>query len=394
MANHSESREERLGRLRAWARGPYRAIEANGPHGIKPPSKVGSGIATIPAHGLDSGGQFPGKPGTPTSFHTPCDAPPGTTVSFGGGPYLNQPKVLCVFWGAIWNTAISPSAGAIYAAVTSLSTPVTNQYGSFSYFDGLGTGWGFDLAQPPIVVTSSTVTIPTVFNQSNIESAARAIVNTLGPHLSWDLLIIFLPPGLSAVGATGAHSFYHDPGEASVIYTWITYSAQLANITFTFSHEMVEAMTDPFGDAMQVNPRNPTNWNEICDVCCSSGIYNGVVVASYFSASVGACMLPSPPAPVLPPGDYQIDSVHKVYESHPNTDGSRRQFIQLVSGPGTGNGRWTMAEADVVNIINSRQATFYTLVDGRRANVIVESWYLKTVADDFIPNNLDALPQF
>lgn len=105
-------------------------------------------------------------------------------------------------------------------------------------------------------------------------------------------------------------------------------------------------------------------------------------------------MLPSPPVPVLPPGDYQIDSVHKVTESEPGAGGVRRQFIQLVSGPGNGNGRWTMAEADVVSIITAGQGTFYTLVDGRRANVIVDTWYLKTVADDFTPNNLDALPQF
>jgi hypothetical protein len=306
--------------------------------------------------------------------------------------------VLCVFWGAIWNTPISPSAGAIYAAVTALSTPATNQFGSFSYFDGLGTGYSFDLAQPPLVVTSSSVTIPTSFTQANIENAARAIVNTLGPYGTWDLLVIFTPPGSStAGGATGAHSFYWDAGDPSVNFAWIDYSAQLANITFTFSHEMVEAMTDPHGDAMQVNPRNsgPQNsWNEICDVCCSSGVYNGVVVASYFSQTLGACMLPSPPVPVLPPGDYQIDSVHKVTESEPGAGGVRRQFIQLVSGPGNGNGRWTMAEADVVSIITAGQGTFYTLVDGRRANVIVDTWYLKTVADDFTPNNLDALPQF
>jgi hypothetical protein len=47
-----------------------------------------------------------------------------------------------------------------------------------------------------------------------------------------------------------------------------------------------------------------------------------------------------------------------------------------------------------VDIIKSGQATFYTSVEGRRAAVEVESWYLKTVADAFTPNNLDALPEF
>src|ERR1700722_2666803 len=373
MNKRSETRGKRLGRLRAWAHSPYRTVEVSGPQRMRPSAKIGDGIAKIPAHGLDLANQLPGEPGTPTTFHTSCDAPPGTTISFGGGSLLNQPNVLCAFWGAIWNTAISPGVGDIYAAVTSLSTPATNQFGSFSYFDGLGTGWGFDLAQPPIVITSSTVTIPTSFTTSDIENAARAIVNTLGPYLSWDLLVIFMPPGYStAGGAGGAHSYYWDAGDPSIQFAWIDYAAQLSNITFVFTHEMVEAMTDPHGDAMQVNPRNPTNWNEICDVCCSSGVYNGVVVSSYFSESVGACMLPSPPVPVLPPDDYLIDSVHKVYETEHTAGRERLQFIESVSGPGTTNGRWKMEEADVVNIINSGQATFYTMVDGRRANVIVE----------------------
>ncbi|WP_347985936.1 DUF3892 domain-containing protein [Methylomonas sp. AM2-LC] len=391
MKNKSETREERLGRLRAWAHGPYRTVEVNAPQEILLTASTGQGITHIPARGLDSAIQFPGQPGTPTTFHTACDAPAGTTVTFGGGPFLNQPVVLCVFWGAIWNTPITPGVGAIYAALTSLSTPVTNQYGSYSYFDGLGTGWGFDLAGPPLVVTSSTVNIPPSFQPSDIESAARAIVHTLGPHQSWDLLVIFMPPGFNtANGASGAHSYYWDAGDPSVEYAWVDYSATLANITFTFSHEIVEAMTDPHGDAMQINPSNPTNWNEICDVCCSSGVYNGVVVSSYFSDTLGACMLPSPPVPVLVPDDYQIDSVRKVTER----GGGHRQFIQMVSGPGNGNGRWVLAEADVANIITSGQGTFYTLVDGRRANVIVETWYLKTVADNFTPNNLDSLPEF
>jgi hypothetical protein len=394
MSDKLEDRGRRLGRLRAWARGPYQNVEVSAPQQGKKTIKTGAGIARLPAQELGISQELPGVPGSPTTFHNACDAPPGTTTSEGGGPFLNQPVVLCAFWGAIWNTSISPSLGAIYAAVTSLSTPVTNQYGTYSYFDGLGEGWSFDFAQPPIVITSSTVTIPAVFAQSDIENAARAIVNTFGPHLSWDLLIIFLPPGLSTPGITGEHSFYQDAGDPSINYTWIGYSPQLANMTFIFSHEMVEAMTDPHGDALQVNPRNPTNWHEICDVCCSAGSYNGVVVSAYFSQALGACMIPTPPVAAFPAGDYQIDSVHKVYDTERGPSGGRLQYIESVSGPGHGNGRWTLLEADVVDIIKSGQATFYTSIGGRRAAVEVESWYLKTVADAFTPNNLDALPEF
>ena len=373
-----------------------RTVEVSLPEKLPTSTQAGIGLTKHPVSGIAIPEQLPGKPGSPTTFHSACDAPAGTTVSYGGGPFLNQPTLLCAFWGAIWNTPLSPGVGDIFAAVASLSSSVTNEYGSFSYFDGLGTGYSFDPGQPPIVVTSSTVTIPQAFAQSDIENATRAIINTLGPHISWDLLVIFMPPGFALAGGqvSGAHTYYHDPGDASVVYAWIDYSTQLGNITYTLSHEMVEAMTDPFGTTVQVNPRNSGaggSWNEICDVCCSSAVYNGVTVASYFSQSAGACMIPSPPVASLPPNDYQIDMVRKVWDTRP---GQRVEFILSVSGPGNGNGRWVMAEADVVNLISAGQATFYTMVDGVRANVIVERWYLKTVADGFTPNNLDSLPEF
>ena len=116
---------------------------------------------------------------------------------------------------------------------------------------------------------------------------------------------------------------------------------------------------------------------------------NGVTVTSYFSAADTACIIPSPPPPpppVLAPGDYQIDCVTKVQHRNGTS------YISHVGGPGISQGRWYLPEAEVVNLINTGGATFYTLEGGRRANVFVDRWYLQTVADDFAPNNLDNLP--
>jgi hypothetical protein len=52
------------------------------------------------------------------------------------------------------------------------------------------------------------------------------------------------------------------------------------------------------------------------------------------------------------------------------------------------------AEYQVVAMIHQGHATFFTDVDGRRANVRVVRWYLETDADGFAPNNLDNPPQF
>jgi hypothetical protein len=64
-------------------------------------------------------------------------------------------------------------------------------------------------------------------------------------------------------------------------------------MSLTFSHELVEALTDPEGNGIQVNPTNPTNWNEICDVCATPGIVNGVTVQSYWSQQDQACVIPT-----------------------------------------------------------------------------------------------------
>jgi hypothetical protein len=47
-------------------------------------------------------------------------------------------------------------------------------------------------------------------------------------------------------------------------------------ISSTFSHELVEALTDPDGGGWQIEPRSRFNWNEICDVCNGVADLNGV----------------------------------------------------------------------------------------------------------------------
>jgi len=316
-------------------------------------------------------------------------------VSVGGGNVIGWAEVLCVFWGSAWtNSSLSPGVGNIFASVAALSDKTTTTFGTYSYFDGLSDysggndiTWGFNIVGPPLVIPTNPPNNP--FSLQTVANEAIAIYNTpnLGPdNVYWSLLMIFMPPGFNPSGPQGEHSFFTDSGGNQVNYGYVSYASALSAMTFIFSHELVESLTDPHGDAVQVNPRNSSSWNEICDVCCSSGVINGTTVSSYFSTSAGACMIPSPPSAPLPPGDYQIDSVRKV------ADG---RYIQAVSGPGSGSqGRWELPEFDVVAMINGALATFYTLVDGRRANVAVVQWYLQTVADDFVPNNLDALPEF
>ncbi len=55
-------------------------------------------------------------------------------------------------------------------------------------------------------------------------------------------------------------------------------------------------------------------------------------------------------------------------------------------------GRWMLSEEEMIRRIESKQETFYTVVDRRRADIIVAAHngrkYLKTAADGYAPNNL------
>src|SRR5262249_49568173 len=75
-------------------------------------------------------------------------------------------------------------------------------------------------------------------------------------------------------------------------YAWIgdADSGNLNTITDELSHEVVEAMTDPDGDGIQVLPRNNTDWNEIGDNEAAEyhALINGYIVQSYWSLQDGA----------------------------------------------------------------------------------------------------------
>src|SRR5205085_12136517 len=73
---------------------------------------------------------------------------------------------------------------------------------------------------------------------------------------------------------------------------WVAFGSR-AFISSVFSHEVVEALTDPEGDGVQVNPTNPSSWNEIGDVCRTTGLVNGVTVQSYWSQTDSACVIPA-----------------------------------------------------------------------------------------------------
>ncbi len=69
--------------------------------------------------------------------------------------------------------------------------------------------------------------------------------------------------------------------------------------------------------------------------------------------------------------------------------------IESIVGIG-GDGGWRMTKTEAIDAIESRRISFYTQVNGRRAEVGVfeqnNRKYLRTYADGYWDNNLEALP--
>lgn len=90
--------------------------------------------------------------------------------------------------------------------------------------------------------------------------------------------------------------------------------------------------------------------------------------------------------------DLRIDCINKTDRYNPH------ERITHVGGVNPGQTtRWKVSQAQAIENIESREHSFYTLVNGVRANVIVATHsgnkYIKTVNDGLQPDNLLSLPE-
>jgi hypothetical protein len=88
----------------------------------------------------------------------------------------------------------------------------------------------------------------------------------------------------------------------------------------------------------------------------------------------------------------QVRCINKSLRNDPH----RR--IMSIGGVGANSTRWKLGEDEAITGINSGKWAFFVLVNGREVDVHIARRpggreYLKTVADDYEPNNLLALPE-
>jgi hypothetical protein len=212
------------------------------------------------------------------------------TTSEGNGPVLDHVHVELVFWGTGWSSNDTLRSNLINATDSLVGGPYLT--GLSQYRSTIGTG------QRVAALTITSTSPASTFSDTDVANILRTNINNgvlLNPARDSQLLYMVIPqPGSSANGLQGEHSLkYSTMGPFH--YGWTTNNGSLDFITTVYSHELAESVTDPSGTAIQVNPRDSNNWNEIGDGDARLYTYrlNNVLVQSYWSQRDRAYIVPT-----------------------------------------------------------------------------------------------------
>ena len=268
--------------------------------------QLGSGVGIVPDTVERAGVALATVGDVGAKLNTYGDAPAGTTFQNFGGRVIGNVDIQLVFWGKEWASATAPVASsAVQNAVqTILNSPYLSkltQYGCTAR--GRVRGSTFVTDSDP----------PNPFNDASVQSFVVGLIDneTLPePDEDWDLFVCVFMPSYAVYGpggASGAHSAVvwndydlFDVDNDRSHLAWIGNpggSGALDSMTTTFSHELVEACTDPettASPAWRQTPCAVPTQCEIGDVCTSVARVFGVQVQAYWSQADGACVIPVP----------------------------------------------------------------------------------------------------
>jgi hypothetical protein len=321
-------------------------------------------------------------------------APANVQWSNNGGGMMNRGKLYVVFWGSEWakNPPPTPSAQDLVNDFANILTgPYQTALAQYFPYQFQRTVWGdawIDNRSVPAYKYTSADT--------NYEAW---LMMTSGPINadSGTIVCIVMPPGSSpAANVLGNHGWSIQPDLQQIPVMYVAYNSR-ATMTCAFSHELAETITDPFGDAVQIEPRGSIDWNEIGDTCnqiCDT--LNGVSVQSYWSYIDQSCVIPQS----VPVRSWQITCVRKNYGPKTNP----HQNINLVAGIHIPSGqKFWMKQKEVISRIDNGDQFFVMGADGIQAQVKVYvhfppwnpkgSRYIATTPDKSKQDNLLSLPE-
>jgi hypothetical protein len=231
-----------------------------------------------------------------------CNPTPNApNVNFHGGLILRSVKVDVICWGGWWLMNPAFFTHIQHAVATILSSGYMDE---LQQYGGIGKGrlGGFTIVKTSI--GDSPAEPPPIFKKADIENLIRNLIQSktvADPQAdSESLYCVFFPPGCSftASSTVGAHDCF-SMGPTTVFYMWTTNDGnfdQHNSIPKIFSHELVEACTDPEVERHPgwIHDKNEANINdEIADLCEDCyGKVNGITMQYYWSQRHRACVLP------------------------------------------------------------------------------------------------------
>lgn len=252
-------------------------------------------MVAVPSSALGGPGVIPpsAKPRVPLG-----DQAGGATPSFSdhGGVIIPHVHLYLVFWGSAWSsTGAIPSMGQVTDAVINILTgPYMN---SLSQYRGIGSGYLEGAVLVSNAVGSSPASPPASFSNTDISTLLTNLISAgrlPDPSTDSELLyMVMLAPGASQPGLLGEHTYYSHNG-TNLHFGWVANGGSLGSVTWVFSHELVESVTDPEGSAITGTGCNQGGWCEIGDVCTgNTAVINGVTVQRYWSQVDGQCIVPT-----------------------------------------------------------------------------------------------------
>ena len=337
-------------------------------------------------------------------------------LRFGADIFSSITTVQVVFWGKEWTRLVPPPP----VSMTAVSNAIAQIIGT-PYLSALSQ-YGFNPQTVDLFFTvndgSDPPLSPSTFNDSPdvwgmLQPLATAgTINAEergGPAVPWGnpryFTCVIMPTKAKPAKASlnGNHSWFsfghardvHGYNESKVVYGWVSNDGTLDTITTVFSHELVEALSDPEGDAIQVDPRNAKSWNEIGDVCSSTLKVGGVAVTSYWSTRDNACIVP-----ISQSVSYRATCITK-----PGDRDSPYSHITHLGGTKDLDGSaWSFSAEQVIAMIDGGDRFYVHGRDGREADLEAYLYFppqdarhtghrrLRTKRDDDKADNLLQLP--
>jgi hypothetical protein len=212
------------------------------------------------------------------------------------GLVLPSPQLYLIYWGGAWQAAPTPTADEVTDAVSTLMAS--------PYLTGLTQyrGSGHGTLRDSTVVASSDP--PDGFTDKQVaEFVDHQLATGTVPGPDPDNQTVYgvvLPTGITPGFATwGKHNYFERSGQR-IHYAWFTNVGDLASITGTVSHELIESATDPEGNGFRgaTGTCDEPGWCEVADICESTlSTVDGITVEAYWSNRDNDCVTPGGVAP-------------------------------------------------------------------------------------------------